>query len=466
MKNGSVHLRSAAFQRVRDGLRGAPKVRDVEVALRIQYLRVPHRDNRSCGTAHAEPDAPDHVLPHVEDRLAARRANDLLGFEFNGAAHGRASGSDEDVLGLLDRCHAAPLGVGESGTAPAGSFEPGVVGLALVDAGHQDGTSRCLPRRAGGHDLAAAVLVGNLDLRDGREAIAVDVAVAVPRERAPVPAVAEHDAGGVVAGREQFCHVVRLVLQPRVVARPTRREHLVTDRAAVDLQLVEPEAADVGAGGGDRPGELEVGAQHRRRLQLGRVGSCLRRDPLRHPVRRLEQAHLEPRGRAPRRGLAGPIPDPDLPVVAVARLERRAVVGALDRGVGRHAPGRPKRPLCEGGLGRGEADLIGRLHDAARLRNELPAEARLARVDAERVLLVLGAQSGHLRGGRGRAGGPSRGGDQDDDAEEQQGQARTRLRRAHVRYLARGGRMVTNVTSLGNLFVARGRQDYASVTLR
>src|SRR5206468_6148926 len=149
-----------------------------------------------------------------------------------------------------------------------------------------------LPLRVGDDALDAAVAIPNLELEPEREPLAVDVALAVEAEVAAVPAVAQHRADRVVAGAQQRCDVVCLVLEPAIVGRPTRREQLVPNALAVEIQLVQTETRCVDSRARDCTSQTKRTPEQRRwpTEAVGRAGR--RTDPRGHPVGRLEQTGL------------------------------------------------------------------------------------------------------------------------------------------------------------------------------
>ena len=262
----------------------------------------------------------------------------LTGFSSSILRTGGPGGGDEVVLAVARDLHRRPLPIVEAGRRPAGLLETRVVGLAVVDLRHQDRARGRLPALVRPDDLLAPVLVGDLDLQQQRQPVAVDVApIDAPGQVPAVPAVAELDPDGVVARLQEGRDVVRLVLQALVVARPPGREELVAHPAAVQVHLVEAVARHVGPRPRDGAVQLELPAQHRHRTRLRHVLRQARLDPARLPVRGLEKPHLPPRGRAPGRGLPAPVPHPHLPVVPPARL---AAPGRR-RGGGSTRPTRP-----------------------------------------------------------------------------------------------------------------------------
>src|SRR3954463_4346272 len=85
---------------------------------------------------------------------------------------------------------AAPGVIVVAGAAPSVLLQACVVGLAVVDVGHQDRPGGRLPRAVGRDGLAAAVPVAHHQLRQDAEPAAVVVALPLEAEAAAVPAVA------------------------------------------------------------------------------------------------------------------------------------------------------------------------------------------------------------------------------------------------------------------------------------
>ena len=133
----------------------------------------------------------------------------------------------------------------------------GVIGLASVEVVAGDGAGGGFPAAAGRDSGRAAV--GELDVKLKAQAGRVPVAV-LPAGFA-VPAVAEHDAGGVGAGLKQFGHVVGRVEDALHVFAGGGVEHMVADAPAVEIELVPPDAGDMEAGAADRTGKVELFAQ-------------------------------------------------------------------------------------------------------------------------------------------------------------------------------------------------------------
>ena len=355
-----VDLLAAAPEGVAHLLLRPAEVGGVDVAFLVEHLEVAQRHRRPRGAAHPEPHVADHVLTHVDDRLALRRLQQLHRPELLDLPHRRAGGGDQGGLRRgCDNDDSRPSARVVARRAPAGPLEPCVVRLAHVDVRHEDGTGGRGPRPVGAHRLDPPVFVLDPELGEKSETLPVDVAPVLPGQVAAVPAVAEGRPDRVLAGAQVAADVVRLVLQALAVARPARREDLVAHTPAVDLQLVEAEARRVDARPPNRPAHRERAPQQRRRLRRLRVLVPRRLDPLRLPVGEGEQAHLPEGGRAPVRGLPAPVPDAYPPRVPPRGLERGAAVGDMDRPIGSHPTRVPHRlPVAR------DLQLVGGLDDA------------------------------------------------------------------------------------------------------
>ena len=162
-----------------------------------------------------------------------------------------------------------------------------------------------LPVPVGPHGLDAAVGVLDADWHSKREALAVDVARRSFQARSRGTSRRRASPDDVLALSQVPRHVVGLVLQPMVVARPARGEELVAHALAVHLQLVEAEAGDVDASRIHDTLDRETPAQHRYGLRVSvLVGLGL--DPARPPVPRIQQPRLPGGGGAPGRRLPAP----------------------------------------------------------------------------------------------------------------------------------------------------------------
>ena len=251
----------AALERVGLALLCRAQVGRVEVALAVQHFRVFEPDRRTCGTPHAKARPAHHVLSHVHHGFTGRRVQDLDGSDFLDAPDGGSGGRDEHVLAVIRDAHGLPVSRVESRLGPPCTLQARIVALAVIDVGCEDGPRRRLPVFIGGDDLLSTVREAHDNLRQERHLLAIRVAACFPREPAAIPAVAECDAYRVAPAAHEVRDVVRLVLQPLVVARPSRCEHLIANALAVDLHLVKSQCADVGTRGCHDAVEHEVGAE-------------------------------------------------------------------------------------------------------------------------------------------------------------------------------------------------------------
>ena len=187
-------LRASALQRVSDGrLRGA-QVLGVEVSILVEDLRVTKRHRRAGGTIDLQAHPAHHVLPEVEDAISARRAQDPDGMHLLDTPNRRTGGRDQrhGRRGRDgDRCPARRV---EPDCRPSRTLLARVVRLAEV---HLRGEN--WPRGGGPLAVARDHLVPSagerhVDLREQRDPVAVDVALAAEADLAPIPAAAENGA--------------------------------------------------------------------------------------------------------------------------------------------------------------------------------------------------------------------------------------------------------------------------------
>ena len=285
----------------------------------VEDLGVAQGDRPPGRPAHADAQAAGDVLAEVDEdplggqlRLAPAQGQDppLLDAHLDGpeglhGAHGGVGGHDQ-ALGVggadLDR---QPGGVVEAGARPPGGGPAGVDLLAVVQVGEQDLADAGPPVRVRGDEAAAAVVVGDFELDDGGDVLAVEVAVAaVEADVTAVPAVGELGAqrvraGAVAGGGQQVGDVVGPGDQPLAVDGPPGHELVGADAPPVELGADEAVGADVGAGGDDGAGQVELGA-HARRAAVGqrvlRPGRTHGQGP---PVGRVQEPDLVGDGLGP-----------------------------------------------------------------------------------------------------------------------------------------------------------------------
>ena len=214
------------------------------------------------------------------------------------------------------------------------------------------------------------------------------------------PAVAEDHADGVGAGLQLIGDVVGHIERASVVAGVAGVKQVVAHLSAVEVKLVIAEAADEGAGLADLAVELKNAAEQGGGVHAG-VGSA--GNPFCTPVAGEQKTHF-PAGRLADAGTARLIPDANLPECLLTRAQRLAGVVDLRGFVRLDLAAVPQVRLVflqSGGTASHE-DLIRRLLDPTFARPDDPAQPRLRRVDAERVVKVLAPQSLHAHcGGRG-----------------------------------------------------------------
>ncbi len=259
---------------------------------------------------------------------------------------------------------------------PSVEFEPSVVGLALVEVGGEEWAGRRAPLVVGGDHVGGAVVVGDLELRQQAEPLAVDVAQHVPLEEPAPPPVGDDRAEHVVAGGDQRGDVVGVVAEAVGVTRPAGRQDVVADDVPVEMDAVHP------GGGHVQPGLLDTPIlQVERAPQVGRRRRPVEwidrrwRDPRRRPVLRVEQAGFDRERLTPERLVSIVTPNTHTHGSALSRdeLVRRPV--HEDGGVTVDATGRNAVDL----------DLVRRLAPRANVGVGDPRQARRTYADADFV---------------------------------------------------------------------------------
>ena len=224
---------------------------------------MPQRDGGAGGPGDFQPHPANHVLAHVEDGVTTRRLQNLDRLHLLDASDRRAGRRDQIVgLAIGDR-RGGPVRRVESGRAPARLLAPGVVHLTEVDFGRDDRSRGRLPAGVAHDGLGPAAPVRHLELKQQPQRLAVQVPIVVPRQRAAIPAAPKRRANGVRPLLQERRHVIRLILQPLVVAGPARREQLIADTVSVDEQLVQAMPRDVRTRTHDIAREREVSAEER-----------------------------------------------------------------------------------------------------------------------------------------------------------------------------------------------------------
>ena len=178
-----------------------------------------------------------------------------------------------------------------AGTVPAVHRHAGVVLAAQQQVGVADRTRGGRPTVVADDRLRAAVGQFHDKLHEQAGVAAVVLPLAAEAQIAGVPAVAENRADGVLAGLEELRHVVGLIVDPLAEIGPARRQFILADAPAVEVQLVAAQGRDVDLGMLDRLRDLEglakVGGVHAGDVVQGR----------RAPGRALQQTRPQPTGR-------------------------------------------------------------------------------------------------------------------------------------------------------------------------
>ncbi|GAA3143022.1 hypothetical protein GCM10020001_077430 [Nonomuraea salmonea] len=371
-----------AAQRVRVRGGGVAQWTEAERAV-LQDLGVAEGDRLPGRTLDADAQPAGDVLAEVEDGLAGRACQHLPWPQRLDPAHRRTRRRDEPGGVVAEHVGGRPGGGFEAGLRPALGQQAGVVPLAVVQAGGGDRARGAAPVLVGDDQVGAAVLVGDLQLGDERDAVAVDGGLAAAEaDAAAVPAVGQGGADRVGALAQQGGDVVGAVAQPPVVAAPAGGEHVVADGPAVQLGLVQAVGGDVQAGARDGAAQGEVAAQQQGGA-VGRAEQAARwRGGPRLPVGGLQQAGLDRRPVAPAAGGAVGAVHADARLAPLARPERRARPGHEHRLPRLDPPGRRAGRVAD-------LDLVRRLRPAGRVGGRGPGQSWAALADAERVAVVL-----------------------------------------------------------------------------
>ena len=166
------------------------------------------------------------ILAEIENKNARLRFADAGRFESLVRANGRHHLRGNDPLRPIHQQRRRPGRIIKTRRVPAGLFAARVVNLTAVNRVVSDGAVRGLPIDAAGDGEPVAVLEIDFQLAEqfGR---------GTPRRLVPIPrrfvdhvepAVAEHDAGGIVAALEQAGDVVSHVERTPVVTGVARFE--------------------------------------------------------------------------------------------------------------------------------------------------------------------------------------------------------------------------------------------------
>ena len=232
---------------------------------------------------HLQPHPAHHVLPEIKRVGARPRLGHRTRRQLIGDARGFRVRRLDDKLrrrllripGPQPRCHGLPRRIIEAGPRPAVAPQPRIIFATLHQVRVPDRPPRRPPRGVARDDLARAVGINDLELRQQPRIAAVVIAPAGVAQHARIPSVAEDRAERVFTAAHLRGDIVGLVLDPRSKIRPARREIVASHPRPVQLQLI---GAECGAENRRPPHRLcdgEALAQQRRRWQP--VRQCLRR---------------------------------------------------------------------------------------------------------------------------------------------------------------------------------------------
>src|SRR2546428_3230532 len=314
-----VHLGGLPAQRVPVRLRGGAQVGGIEVAALVEYFAEPHGHGRPCRAADIEARPAGEILAEVEQHFTRRRAPDGDRAELADATHRWRQRSHERRRWRIEEGNRGPCVIVVRRARPAVQLTARVIRFPAVDIRRENGTRCGLPAGIRYDALRTPALIADFELSAQAKPPAVEIALAEEPELSAIPPIAQHCADRIVARSHERGDVIRLVLQPPAVRGPAGREQLVADALAVEIDLVEAEAGDVETRGTHAIGDAKGAPQQRRGRWKAIRGGRRWSDPLRGPVRRLQQSRFPKRDWTPRRRAAARIPDAHAPVVSRAR---------------------------------------------------------------------------------------------------------------------------------------------------
>ena len=196
------------------------------------------RDRGAVRRRHPESHPTHHVLSHIEHGVAVWSLDYFDRLDFFNRQHRRPSRSHQLCLGRVEQRYVLPVLVIVSSVAPSGAFQTRIVSLAVVDIGRQNGAGRRLPLLVSTDDFLFAILICNDQLRQQSQLRSVGIAVVPPCHVSPEPAITEQSAQAVLSRFQLRGDIIGLVLITKIIGGPSRREVLVANPLAVQLQLV------------------------------------------------------------------------------------------------------------------------------------------------------------------------------------------------------------------------------------
>ncbi|KAJ9149004.1 hypothetical protein NKR23_g4684 [Pleurostoma richardsiae] len=238
---------------------------------------------------------PSHeVLAKIKDPLLAGASPGFDAFDLLNTAYGRPIGRSENLCveqGSYDRM---PGVIIEACRRPARRISAIVVGFAIVDFRPDHSTDAALSLVISCDRLGRSVFVGDDELSDDAERVAPDIA-SPPEEAEPTrePSLAYVRAEHVYADFEVFRNIEGLIWQFVMVARPTRRKHMVTDALAINLSLVNAVGGNVEPCSVNRRWHMELPAKKERLMRQVRFLPTRTLNQRTGPILRVQKACLD-----------------------------------------------------------------------------------------------------------------------------------------------------------------------------
>ena len=143
---------------------------------------------------------------------------------------------------------------------PAGHFTAGIVNLARLHIGLEDGAVAGLPAGVRGNHLRGAIRIFNAQLRLQTQFVAVFI-LADATDIAAKPAIPEDGADRIGPLSKQIGDIVSAVVDALAVVRPAGCKDLIPDPLTVEAHLQHPLGSCIKHGPCNRCGDLELLAQ-------------------------------------------------------------------------------------------------------------------------------------------------------------------------------------------------------------
>src|SRR5689334_19153746 len=168
---------SLSFGGVPNRFAGRAQILRVEIPRFIKDFRVPQSNRGSCRGGYAETNPPHHVLPQVENRVPRGRRQNFYRSDFFDRFDRRARRRHQLGFWRLHDRDQWPVLLVEPCLVPARLLKPRIVGFPVINVGQEHRPGGGFPLVVARDDLLRAVLIGNSQLRQERQLLAVMIPV-------------------------------------------------------------------------------------------------------------------------------------------------------------------------------------------------------------------------------------------------------------------------------------------------